>query len=151
MANNILGQLFQIIQGLRTDSSNLNRDLDERDDREETGGDLTQLFRGFGQLRSIMSKLDESDIAKLQDELKKLMSGKENILEYSRDVNNILIDVQKRTEKHEPTRDKVADNIPAKHQDEHESVGSMFDSWRSVIGDVQHWIEQNSSNRIGSR
>lgn len=148
MANPI-DQLFAVLQGLKTDAANFNRSLDEKDKREETKGDLARLFSSFGELRAIMSKLEESDVEKLREELKQLMSGQEDILEYNRDVNNILLEAKKRTEKTDSTKDKVIDNLP--EEQKQQKVGSIFDNWRGVLSNVQHWIEQNSSNKIGSR
>jgi hypothetical protein len=145
----IINQLLELLQGLKTDATNLHRDLDEDDEREETKGDLSQLFNKFDELKSLMSKLNESDIAKLQGELKKLMSGEENILEYNRDVNDILLAVKKRTEQHEPTKDKVIEHLPPEQK--HENVGSVFNNWGSLLREVQNFIEQATSNKVGSR
>jgi hypothetical protein len=149
MANQILDQLFTILQNLRTHATNLNKDLDERDQREETKGDLARLFGSFNELKTVMVQLEQSDIAKLQDELKQLLSGEENILEYNRDVSNILLEARKRAEKNEPTKEKVTENLPT--QQKNQNVGNVFDNWRSILANVQHWIEQNSKNKIGSR
>lgn len=149
MANQIINQLLEVLQNIQTHANNLNKDLDEKDEREETKGDLRQLFTNFGELRALMSKLDESDVTKLREELHELMSGKEDILEYNRDVTNILMDVKRRTEVNESAKDKVVEHLPAEKKDE--NVGSLFDNWSSILGNVQHWIEQNTSSQTGSR
>lgn len=143
MANQIINQIFAILQNLKTNATNLNKDLDQKDKREETGGDLAQLFGSFGELRSIMSKLDESDITKLQTELKELMSGKEDLMEYKRDVANILLEAKKRTEAQDQVKAKVIENMP--EEKKNENVGSLFDNWGSVLSKLEQWIEQSSS------
>lgn len=149
MASPIVDKLFELLQNLKTDATNLDRDLDEKDKREETKGDLRQLFRSFNELRTLISKMDESEKAKMQAEMQELMSGKENILEYNRDVANILINVKKRVEGRESIKEKVIEHLP--QEQKNENVGTLFDNWRSVLTNVQQWIEQNSSHKIGSR
>lgn len=149
MANSIISQVLDLLQNLKSDATNLNRDLDEKDEREETRGDLSQLFKGFGELRSLMSKLEKSDVEKLQTEMRELMSGKEDMLEYNRDVANILMEVKKRTEAENDAKEKVVEHLPSEKKDD--NVGSLFDNWGSVLKNVQHWIEQNSQHKIGSR
>jgi hypothetical protein len=152
MANDLLNQLFGLLQGLKTDTANLNKDLDEKDKREETRGDLSQIFSRFNELDSVLSQLDESDVAKMQEELKKLTSGQEDIFEYNRDINNILMQVKKRTEKNPSAKDKVIEHMPSEAKEQHaDNVGSLFDSWGSVLSNVQHWIEQNTQQKTGSR
>src|SRR6188508_334210 len=118
MAHPFLDQLFEVLQNLKTDSKNLNKDLDEKDKREETKGDLSRIFSSFSELRALMSKLDESDTARLQEELRQLMSGEENILEYNNDVNNILMEVKRRTERNDVIKDKVIENLPTEQKRE---------------------------------
>lgn len=152
MANDLINQLLGLLQGLKTDTVNLNKDLDDKDEREETKGDLSQIFSRFGELESLLSKLDESDVAEMQEDLKKLMSGQEGILDYNRDINNLLTKVKQRTEQHEPTKDKVIEHMPPEAKETHsDDVGSMINSWGSVLNNVQHWIEQNASGKIESR
>lgn len=147
MANQFLDQLVGLLQGLKQDTANLNRDLDEKDQREETKVDLSRIFKSFAELRALMSKLDKAETAKLQEELRQLMSGEESILEYNNDVNKILMEVKKRTESKEVIKDKVIENMPADQK--RENVGSLFDNWQSALNNVHDWLEKNSS--VGSR
>lgn len=140
-----LSQLRTILQDLRKHTSNLNRDLDDGDDREETRTDLALITKGFDELKSTLRNLEKSDVAKLQDELKQLMSGEENLFEYNRDVNNILIEAKKRSEKNAPTQEKIAENLPPQQKDE--NVGSLFANWQSVLSNVQKWVEQNATQK----
>jgi len=152
MANDLINQLFGLLQNLKTDTSNLHKDLDDKDEREETKDDLSQIFSRFGELNALLSKLDESDVAQMREDLKKLLSGQEDILEYNRDINNLLLKVKQRTEQHEPTKDKVIEHMPSEAKEQHaDNVGSLFDNWGSILNNVQHWIEQNSSAKTGSR
>lgn len=145
MANELIDRLIGVLQGLKTDTANLNKDLDEKDEREETKGDLSQIFSRFGELKSLMSQLNESDVTQMREEMKQLLSGQENINDFNRDVKNILMAVKQRTEENEPSKDKVIEHMPDEAKDEHgDNVGSVFDSWGSVLNNVQHWIEQNT-------
>ena len=143
MANQNLNQLFTIFQDLREHSTNLHKDLDDNDEREETQGDLANMFKSFNDLRALMSKVEQSDVTKLQSELKRLLSGEESLTDYQHDVANILSEVRKRTEQENDKKDKIADNLPPQHQNQ--NVNSIFDNWGSILSNVQHWIEQNAS------
>jgi hypothetical protein len=146
MGNPFVDQLVGLLNGLKDDTQNLHKSLDDQDEREETQGDLSNIFGKFAALRSILSKMDASDTEQIQDELKKVMSGQENISEIGQKIRGLLMTVKNRTDEHAPTRDKVADNLPddKKEQD----IGSIFDNFQGVLNNVQHWID---STKAGSR
>lgn len=141
--NNPLDQLFSVLQNLRTQASNLSKDIDTHHEREETEEDLSDIFSSFGQIKSIMSKLSPADMANLQDEVKQLFKGEQSFSDYSRDVNKILMDVYKRTEEHKPTKEKIAENLPAQVQNQ--SVSTIFGSWGDILNNVQKVISQASN------
>lgn len=145
MANSILDQLITVLQNLKTHTSNLNKDLDNNDQREETRGDLKSIFTNFEQLQKTLTNLDQTDMDALQNELKQLLKGEQSFSDYNRDVNNILTQVRKRIERDEQTKDKVTENLPAEQKTK--SVGTVFDGWQSILSKVQHWIEQNTSSQ----
>ena len=149
MAGELINQLLGLLQNIKTDAANLHKDLDNKMKVKKPKGDLSRLFGSFGEMRELMSKLDESDIAQLKDEFKALMSGKEDLLEYNRDVNEILMNVKKRTEANAPAKDKVVEHLPPEQKDQ--NVGSHFDNWGSILNNVAHWIEQNTTTPTGSR
>ncbi len=149
MANNDnpLNQLLVLLQNVRGQANNLSKDVDEKDQREETQADLSKLFSSFADLRNLLSRLEQSDVTKLQEELKQLMTGQETFAEYNRDVSKILMDVHHRTEEHPPTEEKIKENLPGAAKTQ--NVGSLFDNWRSVLGNIQNWIEKNTTQSSG--
>jgi hypothetical protein len=53
------------------------------------------------------------------------------------------MEVYKRIEKHEPAKEKVVQNLPA--QEKSQNVGTLLDNWRSVLGNIKDWVDQNSA------
>lgn len=146
MANNPLSQIFEILQNLQTHAGNLSKDIDTKDTREETEGDLSQIFSSFGQLRTVMSKLNEQDMARLQDEVKQLFSGEQSFFDYNRDVNNILMEVYKRAQEHPATKQKIEDNLPAQAQNQ--NLGNVFKGWGDLLTGLQNIITNVSKQNI---
>lgn len=146
MATPILDQLILVLQGLKTDATNLNKSLDDRDVREETKGDLAQVFSRFGELKSLMAKASASDVEKIQDEFKQLMSGQEDVHEYNQDITAILASIKKRTEASEATKTKVTENLPKEQKTE--GVASLLDNFKDVLNGVQGFLDQSG---VGTR
>ena len=126
-----------VIQKLRDSAQNLSKDIDPEDAREQTQGDLRDLSVGFQQLQKMFATLDKEQKAKIQGEVKELMEGKQNFLEYARDVRAILAEVRKKAEVDEEVKQKIEENIPEQHKDQ--GTASFFTKITDCLEEFKNW------------
>ncbi|MGA8163759.1 MAG: hypothetical protein WB791_01895 [Waddliaceae bacterium] len=138
-----ISDLFTVLQKIRSTAQNLSKDVDPADSREETGGDLNDLTSGFAQLQTLFQSLNQSDMQKIQAEVKELMSGQQNFREYARDVNALLAEVRNRTQQNKEMKKKIKKNIPVEHKNK--DPDDFFGGLKGILDEVSSWSEKVAS------
>lgn len=123
---------FEVLQNIRESASNLSKDVDKSDKREETKADLAMLTLNFSDLKTILANLNDNDRQELEREVKELFSGKESLSEYTRDVQQILSSIKNRASSDTQVKQKIEQNIPIEHKEQHNSV-SLIDSFAKLL------------------
>lgn len=137
MENNKNDGLVSVIQQIRNSAQNLSKDLDHKDPREETAGDLEQLSLSFQDLKDIFFSLRQEDKENLSREMRELFTGQEDFKTYTRDVNKILLDVKNRIQNDKNVEKKVAQNLPEQHQNE--TPNTFMQNFEKLIGQITDW------------
>ena len=128
-----LNDFFAALQNIRESASNLDKDVDKSDKREETKADFAMLTLSFSDLKKILANLNDSDRQALQREGMELFSGKETMAEYTRDVKEILESIKNRVASDEQAKKKLEQNIPLEHK-EQSNPSSIMDSLAQLLG-----------------
>ncbi len=123
---------FEVLQNIHESASNLSKDIDKSDKREETKADLAMLTLSFSDLKTILANLNDKDRQELDRERNELFSGKESLAEFTRDVQQILNSIKNRASSDTHTRQKIEDNIPLEHKEEHNSA-SLIDTFANLL------------------
>ena len=131
---NQLQNLISVLQKLQESSTNLSKDIDPKDSREQTGKDLTSLSSAFQDLQSIFSSIREEDMNKITTEFNELISGKQNFLEYTRDVNAILMAVRERAKEKPEIKEKIVQNLPVHQQGE--NPDALFKKYSDILNQI---------------
>lgn len=138
--------IMDVIQQIRSSAQNLSKDLDNRDSREETAGDLEQLTLSFADLKKIFFALKQEDKEILSREVRELLSGQEDFKTYTRDVNKILMDVKNRIQADKTVEAKVKENLPEEHQGQ--APNALLQGFGKLLEQVSDW---SSSPKPGPR
>ena len=134
---------------VRSSLGNVSKDVDERDPREKTDQDLAALTVNFQDLMTLFQSMEASDMQKIYQEMVELSSGQETFQEYIRDVNKILSDIRSRTQNHEPTREKIEQNLPNNLQDE--DIDSLFAQYQDTVKRINAWQNKAQRNTASRR
>lgn len=123
---------FEVLQNIRESASNLSKDVDKGNKREETKADLAMLTLSFSDLKTILANLNDKDRQELEREGNELFSGKESLAEYTRDVQQILTSIKNRASSDTQVKQKIETNLPIEQKDQHDSV-SLIDSFANLL------------------
>jgi hypothetical protein len=136
-------EFMSLIHKIRTSASNLSKDVDQNDPREETNKDLKDLSLSFHDLREIMSSLTNEDQENINREFRELLSGEEDFQTYTQDVKKILLDVRNRVKTDKKVEEKITKNLPADQKDE--TPNSLLQGFAGLIDQISRWAEKAGS------
>ncbi len=135
--------LLSIIQQIRSSAKNLSKDIDSKDQRENTEEDLAQLSMSFQDLKDILFSLNQSDKDNLNREMRELLSGQEDFQTYTHDIKKILFDVKGRIKSDRNVEEKISQNLPEEHQNV--TPNTLMQGFGKLIEQIANWTEKAGS------
>lgn len=122
---------FAVLQNIKESATNLGKDVDKNDKREETKADMAMLTLNFSDLKAILKNMTPEDRASLEREAKELFSGQETLAEYTRDVQMILNDIKGRAMADNQVKQKMQENAPMEQKGQNPS--SLLEGFMKLL------------------
>jgi hypothetical protein len=126
-----LQDFLAVLQNIKESATNLGKDVDKNDRREETKADFAMMTLSFSDLKTILKNMTPDDKANLEREAKELFSGEETLADYSRDVQKILTDIKNRTTADSQVMKKIEQNMPIENKGQ--SPSTILDSFAQLL------------------